>query len=158
MTTVASMPPALPADIDKASFSRNLNLWALKIDAKLTKQCMTKLTEHIFKIPRFKSVYEVPDEPERRYLLLNEEISKLELSELPSSIVVNVGSMHATLVRYTLTVGYDHLTVEEVLRQILPAGTEVPSSFEQIGHIAHMNLREEVLTYRYIIGMWSCKC
>ena len=29
---------------------------------------------------------------------------------------------------------------------------EVPSSFETVGHIAHVNLREEVLCFKHLIG------
>jgi tRNA G37 N-methylase Trm5 len=39
-----------------------------------------------------------------------------------------------------------------VLREVLPPGTEVPSSFETIGHVAHVNLRDEVLPYKKVIG------
>ena len=34
---------------------------------------------------------------------------------------------------HELTVGYDNMNADEVLRVLLPAGVEVPSSFEQIG-------------------------
>lgn len=82
---------------------------------------------------------------------------------------------------------YDLLTVDEVLRRIIPTKIiddgeaeignndtstnvivniknnlcatngnplieEVPSSFEAAGHIAHLNLREEALPYKYLIG------
>lgn len=41
---------------------------------------------------------------------------------------------------------------DEVLRQILPRGIDIPSSFENVGHIAHLNLRDEHLPYKKIIG------
>lgn len=47
---------------------------------------------------------------------------------------------------------YSHTSTSETLKRLLPEGTEVPSSFEQIGHIAHLNLREEHLPFKYIIG------
>ena len=38
------------------------------------------------------------------------------------------------------------------LQKLLPAGVEVPTSFECVGHIAHLNLRDEHLPYKYVIG------
>ena len=52
----------------------------------------------------------------------------------------------------TVTVGYEQLTAVEALRKLLPAGMEVPSSFEQVGHVAHVNLRDEQLPYKQLIG------
>lgn len=53
----------------------------------------------------------------------------------------------------SLELGYEQLTAPAVLRQLLPESiTEVPSSFEAVGHLAHLNLREDVLPYRYLIG------
>ncbi len=36
------------------------------------------------------------------------------------------------------------MTGQEVLRQLLPAEVEVPTSFETIGHVLHLNLKEQV--------------
>jgi tRNA (guanine37-N1)-methyltransferase len=63
---------------------------------------------------------------------------------------------------------YSLLSVDQVLRRIMPcvndAGDEInndsnntlveeiPSSFEVAGHVAHVNLREESLPYKYLIG------
>ena len=37
-------------------------------------------------------------------------------------------------------------------QKLLPAGVEIPSAFETIGHIAHLNLREELLPYKSLIS------
>lgn len=39
-----------------------------------------------------------------------------------------------------------------VLQKLLPEGVDVPSSFESIGHIAHVNLRADQLPYKALIG------
>ena len=38
------------------------------------------------------------------------------------------------------------------MKKVLPEGIVIPTSFETIGHIAHLNLREEHLPYKNIIG------
>lgn len=63
---------------------------------------------------------------------------------------------------------YSLLSVDQVLRRIMPCHDdnsgeasnnnsnplveEIPSSFEVAGHVAHVNLREESLPYKYLIG------
>ena len=44
--------------------------------------------------------------------------------------------------------------VDAVLRSVIPPSVtnEVPSSFESVGHIAHVNLRENVLPWKYVVG------
>jgi hypothetical protein len=37
-------------------------------------------------------------------------------------------------------------------QKLLPAGSEVPSSFESVGHIAHLNIRDELLPWKRVIG------
>lgn len=37
-------------------------------------------------------------------------------------------------------------------QRLLPEGVEVPSSFESVGHVAHLNLREELLPFKRLIG------
>jgi hypothetical protein len=37
-------------------------------------------------------------------------------------------------------------------QRLLPDGLEVPSAFESVGHIAHLNLRGDLLPYKHLIG------
>ena len=39
-----------------------------------------------------------------------------------------------------------------MVQKLLPAGSEVPSSFESVGHIAHLNIRDELLPWKRVIG------
>jgi len=40
----------------------------------------------------------------------------------------------------------------QVLETLLPEGMIIPSAFETVGHIAHLNLREEHLPYKRLIA------
>jgi tRNA G37 N-methylase Trm5 len=46
---------------------------------------------------------------------------------------------------------YDNFSYVEILKKIMPSG-EVPNSYEVIGKIAHLNLREKFLPYKSLIG------
>lgn len=37
-------------------------------------------------------------------------------------------------------------------QKLLPEGSDVPSSFETVGHIAHLNIRDELIPYKHLIG------
>lgn len=54
----------------------------------------------------------------------------------------------------TLKLGFDNLSMDEVLRQIIPSSVtdELPSSFETVGHLAHFNLKEDIMPYRHLVG------
>lgn len=53
---------------------------------------------------------------------------------------------------HKVSLEYADYTKRVVLRAILPLDFEVPGSFEQVGHIAHYNLKDELLPYKEVIG------
>jgi len=46
---------------------------------------------------------------------------------------------------------YEDWTTKNCLKAILPENVEF-SGFEQCGHIIHLNLREKLLPFRFVIG------
>jgi tRNA (guanine37-N1)-methyltransferase len=138
--------------VDKSVFKSTLNLCALRIHAKDTSKTLTLLRdEALFSRPRMKRVVEVPEgDVGQRLVLLSERITTVE--DLPRYEELQTEVQVLGITTYALHLGYEHMSVEEVLRRLLPVGVEVPSSFEQIGHIAHLNLRDEMLPYKSVIG------
>lgn len=62
-------------------------------------------------------------------------------------------SSEATLTFHAIKLTYAHVSVEEALRRLLPRELqELPSAFETVGHIAHLNLREELLPFKRLVG------
>ena len=53
---------------------------------------------------------------------------------------------------HKLALSYDNFNTQEVLKETLPPNTEIPGGFEIIGSIAHLNLSDEQMPYRKIIG------
>lgn len=94
-----------------------------------------------------------------RLLLLDERYSGEQVQDLPEAIKVLFEEANKTdaslcfeLVRCRLTLFYDYWPMNEVLEALLPKGMIVPSAFEMVGHIAHLNLRDEHLPYKRLIA------
>uniref|UniRef100_A0A060TD02 tRNA (guanine(37)-N1)-methyltransferase n=1 Tax=Blastobotrys adeninivorans TaxID=409370 RepID=A0A060TD02_BLAAD len=98
----------------------------------------------------------VKSDDDRRGVLLRHEITNPsvaldEVSEESRQVFDKAG---ASFEPYTLTLTYDYWKTDEILAAILPEELldEVPSGFTNVGHIAHMNIREEYMPYRFLIG------
>ena len=154
-SSLASTSSAMD-DSWKSQFEVSLELVALRIAARQCNTFTKRLGDYVFNRPKVRPIIADPEAAEgsgaTRLLLLSEAVRGLELAELPVEVREFAFAEGAQPVRYTLRLGYEILTAEQVLRQLLPAGIEVPSAFEQVGHIAHVNLRAEHLTYKRLIG------
>ena len=84
-------------------------------------------------------------------LLLPDELRPHPLSPSDQEwIAANGGEEVTHTVRLTYPESYSHTAI---LRALLPESVkDVPSGFEAVGHIAHFNLREDVMPYKTVIG------
>lgn len=92
-----------------------------------------------------------------RLLLLDEQYVAKDTGDLPEAIkaLFKGGvkqSRRCELVMCRLTLFYNYWQMNEILEDLLPNGILVPTTFDLIGHIAHLNLREEHLPYKKIIA------
>ena len=144
-------PVVPPAVLQKEQFNEQVDIVALKITPRQCTQFMTRFKSYHLARARFKPIIPAADEPGAKLLLLAEGIG-LELAELPAELREFALAEGARPQPHALQLRYEHLTAEQVLRKLLPDGMEVPSAFETIGHVAHLNLREEHAPYKALIG------
>ena len=78
-------------------------------------------------------------------------MSKPLSSEDRDWIAVNGGEE----VTRTISLTYADYSKYSILKALLPIDVEVPTGLEQVGHIAHYNLKEDLLNYKHIIGKYS---
>ncbi|XP_057769995.1 tRNA (guanine(37)-N1)-methyltransferase 2 isoform X4 [Salvia miltiorrhiza] len=139
--------------LDEKTFDVELNLLALRVPREHCKLATRILNGHLLDRPRIKPVTEDPTSDKNRYVLLSEKIKSSELSEIPAGKVDELKEhFEIQVVPYSMTLGYSYWSADYILRQILPPGLEVPSSFETIGHVAHLNIADELLPYKDVIA------
>ena len=155
---------------DRALFDTTLAVPALTVPAQATAAVLRSLRGHTLEFARMQAVISDPSDPKKRLVLLspgefegaaakaieaNDEASATAkfLESLPEPARELALSSSASLTSHEIKLTYAHVSVEEALRKLLPADLkELPSAFETIGHIAHLNLREELLPFSKIIG------
>ncbi len=131
--------------VDPRIFERTVKVSAIRIPCSTVGAVMRnlKVNQFIWAAKGKKSVYPCPSDPAKfRILLLNEGF--------PVDFFVQ--ELGGTITDYSVSFGYGDVNMEQALEVLLPGMEDRPTSFETIGHIAHMNLRDEYLPYKQIIG------
>ncbi|MED6192244.1 hypothetical protein PIB30_008448 [Stylosanthes scabra] len=119
--------------LDQSKFDVHLKLWVLRIPCQHCKLATRILNGYMLDKPRVKPITEDPTSPKTRYVILSEKVQNQDLSDIPKEKLDELkGLCEIEVVPYSLTLGYSHWSADHVLKQILPAGVEVPSSFETI--------------------------
>ena len=158
-TLAATLPSHLPLDpsgqfvlasaVSPSSYLVRTNYVSINLPAKTTGKMM-KERSFLLNFPRRKNVYDDPEDPSRRIVVTN----TVEGSKVPAAVQEMVEKEEGwRFSTFPVEKGYADMTVEEVLRTIITdPSVEIPTSFEGVGHIAHMNLRENVLPWKYVVG------
>lgn len=130
--------------IDKTLFVKTESVRAVILQAKSVGFVLRHpdASRFVWSRPGRKSVYPDPADPAKsRILLVN--------NDLPSDIKDEIPTGETT---FAIRTSYDDFDTEEALRILIPDTPERPTSFETVGHIAHMNLRDEFLPFKEVIG------
>uniref|UniRef100_A0A1J3JBS7 tRNA (guanine(37)-N1)-methyltransferase n=1 Tax=Noccaea caerulescens TaxID=107243 RepID=A0A1J3JBS7_NOCCA len=138
---------------DESKFDVHLKLWALKIPRELCKSATRILNGYMLNMPRIKPIIEDPASEKTRLVILSESVINVDLSDIPEEKLNQLKKLsEVEVVPHSVTLGYSYWSADQILKQILPDGVDIPSSFETIGHIAHLNLHDELLPFKDVIA------
>ncbi|KAL9648579.1 hypothetical protein ABK040_012238 [Willaertia magna] len=142
---------SISTTIDKEQFIKKIKVLGIKVPSKKISPLMAKLKKNVLDRKKIKFIEDIPNDSENKIILLNEKFESLdnlpeEIKQILKENEITESSFHE------VTLTYDCLSTTEVLSTILPVGSEIPSSFEQVGHIAHLNISDDLYPYRFIIG------
>ncbi|WCJ29739.1 tRNA (guanine(37)-N1)-methyltransferase [Euphorbia peplus] len=137
----------------------NLQLWALRIPRHLCKIATRLLNGYLLDKPRVKPITEDPTSLNNRFIILSESIRTQDLSDIPPQKLDELNKLcKIEVVPHSITLGYSYWPADHILKQVLPSGVEIPSSFETIVkydymcHIAHLNIHDELLPYKDVVA------
>ncbi|XP_060118852.1 tRNA (guanine(37)-N1)-methyltransferase [Heteronotia binoei] len=139
--------------LDRAAFTKEVVVPALKVKKDILNKVVKSIKGVLLQRPGLKRVLDDPEDESKRLILLDPRKipASYSLGEAEQEVLKSF-DVSPEILKYNLELAYDNFKVEEVLQAVLPEGQEVTTSFSRVGHIAHMNLRDHQLPYKYLIG------
>ncbi|KAM6538821.1 TRNA (guanine(37)-N1)-methyltransferase [Fusarium falciforme] len=147
--------------LDRSVFAKTLNAAAASIsENRLLSKYRKELekTQEVLFMERFNPILPDPDpslaSQGRKCIVLSPQI-KPASPETWSPILQEASKLgELKVVPYDLEITYDFWNYFDVIKSILPEELhgEIPSGFNTVGHVAHLNIRDQYLPYKNIIA------
>uniref|UniRef100_A0A8R1XQI0 tRNA (guanine(37)-N1)-methyltransferase n=1 Tax=Onchocerca volvulus TaxID=6282 RepID=A0A8R1XQI0_ONCVO len=141
-------------DNEKKLFSKEISLPIVVVPPKVIgrligcKEIANTTVERF--CSKIKPVINMPTENEKAIVFCPEKMNE-NTRNVVLKTIENLTGLTARFESYSVTLNYDDWPVKSCITAILPKGLEF-GGFSQIGHIVHVNLREELLLYKKVIG------
>lgn len=141
--------------LDREAFAQTIIVPAIRIPKAVLNKVVKSLKKVALQRPGLKRVVDEDGSEDSEHKLLLLDPTKITSSSAFGK--EETGALRAFEVaqevcNYELTLTYDNLKTEEILRAVLPEGQDVTSGFSRVGHIAHLNLRDHQLPHQKLIG------
>lgn len=140
-----------PTKLTPELFHKKVSVVGARLpSASLATLRTTLPTEAWLNIPRIKPILADPKaDPTVRLLLLEYE----RIGDVPAVVHDRLREANVIeMVEHGIELTYDYWTADDILSASLPEQVVVPSGFEIVGHIAHLNLQEEHQPFKTFIG------
>ncbi|MCJ1312845.1 tRNA(m(1)G37)methyltransferase [Agyrium rufum] len=147
-------------ELDRNFFRTKIPLAAARVlDHKWISPCRKELGDDVLRVERLSSVRPDPHDFDPKFgtklILLRPEIKSDDPTTWDDRIQKLVAQERIAITPYSLDLNYDYWNYSEIMKAILPEEAlegEVPSSFSVVGHVAHLNLRDQWLPYKHLIA------
>lgn len=146
-------------ELDRPFFKKDVRISALTVIDSRNIQVVRKKVESardLLATTQIPSIRDDDSAPGAKCILLRPHVNASDPSTWhdPWKGLLDDGT--ARIRPYDLTLTYDSWSMSEILDAILPRDEgeegESPAGFALIGHVAHLNLREQFLPYKHLIG------
>jgi len=144
--------------LDRSIFKCDIKVFGIPVPVRNGTVVTKRFKTRLLKIPKIKSIAELGDSDPNygtHKLFLFDPQQILNVESIPESDVAflkSLGIDNNTGKLFDVSLAYENWTYDEILDSILPEDTQGVGGFSVIGHIAHLNLKDDLLAYKQVIG------
>lgn len=147
--TMSLEPPKVKdctTPLNREDFQKKISVPIIKYNEKnvMMSNFLKPLKKYLLKLPKFQPI-------RNGKIYLNPDLI-MEFSQLPIKELVKEGIDEESFDYETVTLTYDNWNANELFKALLPDDVEPLTSYSKIGHIVHLNLRDEQLPYKFLIA------
>ncbi|KAE8441541.1 hypothetical protein EG329_004849 [Mollisiaceae sp. DMI_Dod_QoI] len=149
------------AILERSLFSKTFPITAARITnpKKISEyRSQFEKSRELLRLERLTNVQPDPDptlaSKGTKCLLLSPIVKPEDQSTWSNILKEAVKTEDVNIVPYDLKLDYNYWTYHDIMKSILPddAQEEIPVGFAIVGHVAHLNLRDEYLPYKKLIA------
>lgn len=140
--------------LDREKFLRNIQVPVLKVTEKNLSKIITLCKNDFLKLQNFKPVQSFEDASFTKCIFFNpEKVNNwTDISEQNRAALSELGIDQSNFDIKEVQLSYENFNHNTIFKAVLPELEDIASSFSQIGHIIHLNLKDHLLDYRQLIG------
>lgn len=145
--------------LNREMFRITVQVPVLKIPVGKIKNVVKNVKISTLRKPGIKPIADIDmddlDHKTHKLILLHpEKYANYEsLTEEDKAELSNIGLDLKSLKYMGIVLTYGNWNYNEILKAVLPADSDGVAGFSQVGHIIHLNLKEELFEYKEIIGL-----
>jgi tRNA (guanine37-N1)-methyltransferase len=143
------IPPKLPGLVllDREKFTKTFSVPTITFNEahnKSLKEIIKNLKKFLIKVERFQPV-------SNGKIRMNPDLVR-SWEDLPHEELEKHGIGSGAFSLEDVEFGYQNWRADELVKAITPEGLEPATSYSKIGHIIHINLKDNLLPYKTVIG------
>ncbi|KAI4274463.1 MAG: hypothetical protein LQ337_003919 [Flavoplaca oasis] len=145
--------------LDRPFFQKDVHLAAACVlDSKQIATCRKELHDDILKLERLPPIRSVPPsvstDKNSKCLLLKPSTRVEDETSWSPKLHQLIESQQVLLTPFHLQLDYSYWAYHDIISAILPENEqdEIPVGFSVVGHVAHLNLRDQYLPYKTLIA------
>ncbi|KAL8951134.1 MAG: hypothetical protein Q9222_002878 [Ikaeria aurantiellina] len=145
--------------LDRSFFRKDINIAAACVlDTRKISVFQRELSKDILKVERIPPIRPAPfpvvSDKGSKCLILRPDIRVDDEASWSSGLRDLVKAQQVIITPFRLQLDYKYWTYHDIMTAILPENDqdEIPVGFSVVGHVAHLNLREQYLLYKTLIA------
>jgi len=140
-------------ELNRDLFRKSVTIPYLIVNKKKLNSVTYALKPYFIKLMKFAPIRDIPDNDAEREVYLNpDKVQSLDDMEEKVKTTLEKAEVDKSLHFKDFDVTYEHFRVEDIFRKVLPMNGHGLSSWSIVGHIIHLNLRDEMLPFKKLIG------